>query len=127
MTVRAIPPEVADKVAAILPRLASNHDGEVVATARAVMRVLNSARCDLHDLTAAFRQVSIVPPQEPRSAEPDFDFEYSADWCRQYQSDPRLSERDRGFLKSMRHWFECGRTPTAAQSKWLDDIWGRVG
>jgi hypothetical protein len=123
MTVRAIPPDVVDRVAAIMPRLASDHDGEVVATARAVVRVLSSAGCDLHDLTAAFRQVSIVPPGSP---EPSDEFHGSAEWCRRNQSDARLSARDRDFLRSMARWFAQGKDPSAAQKAWLSDIWNRI-
>jgi hypothetical protein len=123
MTTRVIPPTVVDRVAAILPRLASNHDGEVVATARAVVRVLNSAGCDLHDLTAAFRQVSIVPPASP---DPPDEFQGSAEWCRRYQSDARLSARDRNFLRSMARWFAQGKRPSEAQRAWLNDIYARV-
>ena len=39
-----------EKLALLIPCLASNHDGEVVATARVISRVLNAAGNDLHDL-----------------------------------------------------------------------------
>jgi hypothetical protein len=124
---RTIPAAIVDRVAHILPRLASDHDGEVVATARAVARVLRSAGLDLHDLTATFRQgaIALPPPKEP-PPRPDFDFERGADWCREHQYDPRLSDRDRGFLRSMCRWFERGKLPTEAQAKWLSDIWKRI-
>ena len=41
-----------NKVAALIPRLASDKDGEVVATARAIGRQLNKAGSDWHDLAA---------------------------------------------------------------------------
>jgi hypothetical protein len=34
----------------LIPRLASNHDGEVIATVRAIRRTLASSGADLHDL-----------------------------------------------------------------------------
>ena len=37
----------------LIPRLASTHDGEVVATARAIERTLCGAGADWHDLAAA--------------------------------------------------------------------------
>src|ERR1700730_4655430 len=52
MTPRSIVP-VADRLARILPRLGSDFDGEVVASARAIGRVLQSAGLDFHDLTAS--------------------------------------------------------------------------
>jgi hypothetical protein len=36
---------VNDKVAKLLPRLASNHDGEVVATARAIEKLKSDSAC----------------------------------------------------------------------------------
>lgn len=44
------PQPVADMLAKLLPRLASDQDGEVVATANAIRRTLGSAGLDLHDL-----------------------------------------------------------------------------
>ena len=37
----------------LIPRLASSHDGEVIATARAIERALHGAGADWHDLAAA--------------------------------------------------------------------------
>lgn len=45
--------ECAAKVAKMIPRLASDHDGEVVATVKAIVRVLESSGATLHDLAAA--------------------------------------------------------------------------
>lgn len=45
--------ECAAKVAKMIPRLASDHDGEVVATVKAIVRVLESGGATLHDLAAA--------------------------------------------------------------------------
>jgi hypothetical protein len=60
MTARPSLPEI---VAKLIPRLASPHDGEVIATARAVGRALQSAGCDWHDLAKA---AATAPPQPPR-------------------------------------------------------------
>lgn len=43
-------PATLDKLGKLFPRLASDHDGEVVATARAIIRTLESAGSSLHDL-----------------------------------------------------------------------------
>jgi hypothetical protein len=50
----ALPPILAR----LIPRLGSPHDGEVVATARAIGRTLHSNGLDLHDLADAL----IAPP-----------------------------------------------------------------
>lgn len=56
-------PDVLDRIAKLLPRLASEHDGEVVATARAIRRTLTSAGLDLHDLAKA-----LATPKAPSVA-----------------------------------------------------------
>jgi hypothetical protein len=43
---------VVAKLALIVPRLGSPYDGEVIASARAIGRTLQSAGCDWHDLSA---------------------------------------------------------------------------
>lgn len=48
-----IPPAILPKLAKLLPLLASDQDGEVVATARAISRTLASAGSDFHALAAA--------------------------------------------------------------------------
>ncbi len=47
---------VRTKLAAIIPRLATNHDGERLATVAALQRTLAGAGNDLHDLAAAVAQ-----------------------------------------------------------------------
>ncbi|MBN8998870.1 MAG: hypothetical protein J0H54_05590 [Rhizobiales bacterium] len=47
-----LPATVIDSIAKMLPRLATTHDAEVVATARAMQRTLASAGADLHDVVA---------------------------------------------------------------------------
>ena len=46
---------VASKLAALLPKPASGHDGEVLATARAIGRVLETVSVDWHDLHGCAR------------------------------------------------------------------------
>lgn len=46
----ALSPKIASRVALLLPRLASDHGGEVQATAAAIDRVLKAGGVDLHDL-----------------------------------------------------------------------------
>jgi len=41
---------VADRLAKLIPRLASDHDGEVLATVGAIRRTLDGANLTLHDL-----------------------------------------------------------------------------
>ena len=46
----ALSSELAARVAKLLPRLASNHTGEIAATAAAITRTLKAGGHDLHDL-----------------------------------------------------------------------------
>lgn len=48
-----IPPAILPRLAKLLPLLASDQDGEVIATARAIGRTLASAGSDFHALAAA--------------------------------------------------------------------------
>ena len=48
-----IPADIAAKLAKLLPRLGSEHEGEVVATVRAIDRILTAAGLDWHSLSAA--------------------------------------------------------------------------
>jgi hypothetical protein len=52
----SIAPATIPKITAILPRLASEHDGEIVASVRAIGRVLHSGGNDWHDFTATFER-----------------------------------------------------------------------
>jgi hypothetical protein len=51
-------------ISRLIPRLGSPHDGEVVATARAIERVLKSEKRDWHDVAAAVT-VQAPPTQCP--------------------------------------------------------------
>jgi predicted nuclease of predicted toxin-antitoxin system len=59
---RPLPPIVAQ----LLPRLGSNFDGEIIATAKAIQRVLHSSDMDWHDLTRAITAPAIATlPRQP--------------------------------------------------------------
>jgi hypothetical protein len=60
-----IPASISARIAAILPRLGSNHDGEVIASVRAMQRILASANLDWHDLTATFQSGAATAPTLP--------------------------------------------------------------
>jgi hypothetical protein len=110
MTVPAI---IAPRLGKLIPRLASNYDGEVVATARAIERLLKSAGQDWHDLVVAIcPQLGLVP---------------NTDWRRDVRfcasNAKRLSERELDFITTLAQW---RRDPTEKQLKWLNDIADRL-
>ncbi len=58
------------KLSAIIPRLSTEHDGEVVASIRAIDRMLRSAGCDWHDLAAAIERGGVRPVPAKPAREP---------------------------------------------------------
>jgi hypothetical protein len=94
----------------LIPRLASNHDGEVVATVRAIERVLKSAGRDLHDLAACLG----APANDSDKS--------TVWWC--YHRRHLLSQGDQRFIEGVTEQ----RSPLSPrQLKWLNDIVARLG
>jgi hypothetical protein len=99
----------------LIPRLASEHDGEIVATARAIGRTLESAGCDFHDLANAIERAGC---QRERAARDDQQWIATATWCLEYDRGC-LTDRERIFLHSMMRW---NREPSERQADWLRSI-----
>jgi hypothetical protein len=100
--------EVAPLVSKLIPRLASDHDGEIVATARAIGRVLKAAGRDWHDLANAIQPIAT----DRRSL---------ARFCASHQHS--LSARELNFIISIARQ---NRELTGKQEKWLRDIASRL-
>ena len=66
---------ITERLGKLVPRLASNHDGEVVATVAAIGRTLQSAGLDWHDLAQRIATPTIFdasgaePPRSARTAD----------------------------------------------------------
>ncbi|MCO5132450.1 MAG: hypothetical protein M9932_18165 [Xanthobacteraceae bacterium] len=84
---------VAPKLAKLIPRLASDHDGEVVATVRAIRRTLESAGLDLHALAAGLDGGG-TSGREPNT------WQELAAWCRN-TGQHRLSLKEFVFVADM--------------------------
>jgi hypothetical protein len=96
----------------LLPLLGSNHDSEVVATERAIGRVLQGAGCDWHDLVKA-----LLPTPAPIDAA-DLPSEKSAIlWC--FHRRHELTLRDHQLIENLtdRH-----KPLSPKQQKWPRDI-----
>jgi hypothetical protein len=120
------------QIAKMLPRLASNFDGEVVATTRAVERILKSAGKDWHDLCAHITAPPIeihLPARRqekrrygrnhpPRQTE---DWRAKARFCAALPD--KMSPRELDFIVSMAQWT---RSPTERQLAWLEQIASRL-
>lgn len=86
----------------LLPMLASDNEGEVIASVRAIRRALGRAGMDLHDLarmvTAPYRE----PPRAARereAARPNVDLERGyAQIAEACEAGLKLNEWERGFI-----------------------------
>jgi hypothetical protein len=123
---------VAPKLAALIPRLATDHEGGVVATVRALRRTLAAQGLDLHDLARAVtdpdeRVVYVErppdPPRRPSAPEPR-DWRWTAAWC--LDRADLLSDSEHGFVWQLAtgRWRKPALTPK--QAKWLAKIVERL-
>jgi hypothetical protein len=105
----ALPATLIPTLSKLIPRLASNHDGEVVATVRAIERVLKSGSSDWHDLAAI-----LAPAAHPEVRD-------VVQWCLNRRF--FLPPRDRGFLENVARQL---KPLSPKQEKWLRDIVGKL-
>jgi hypothetical protein len=115
------------KLRKLLPLLASDKSGEVVATARAIGRTLEGAGADFHDLARLLARDSSHTSRPPRPRyEPPCDSPQTptevARWC--LNSGGRLTAKERDFLDSMLRW---RRELTPRQLQYLEDVFVRCG
>jgi hypothetical protein len=135
---------VADKLGKLLKLLSSPRDGEVVAAARAILRTLEGAGADIHELAARIegRKLSQAEMQliydaayadGKNAAAADVGFT-SVDPPTFYEmaceivckANGRLNEREEEFVADMVRW--CAwREPSEKQAKWLHAIYYRIG
>jgi hypothetical protein len=108
-----VPTAIAQTIGKLIPRLASDHDGEVVATARAIERLLKAGGRDWHDLAAS---VCVTVRQIPVS-----DWGREAAFCADHASE--LNERELDFISTIVRRSEI---PTPKQLRWLCDIGARL-
>ena len=119
-------PDLTTRLAKLLPRLASNHDGEVVATAAAIARTLEASGRDLHDLAehvAAPSRTVIVYRDRPNDAAsaPPADPAETITWCLDAGAE-RMSEWEITFVRSLGQQIVRGKPPSPKQIAVLDDI-----
>lgn len=111
-------PIIPDKVLALLPRLASDADGEVVATARQIGKQLKAAGTDWHDLVSRLGRVPGHVSDEPRN------WGELAGWCTSRSSS--LSPKEEKFVRDMVNRSVLGGTPTEKQASWLRAIFAKL-
>jgi hypothetical protein len=110
-------------IAKLIPRLASNHDGETIAVRNAIGHALSKASLDWHDLARAClsaRSFSAASPK--RCARPAFGDMARA--CRDLD-DGSLTDRERAFVSEMCR-LGFNRQPSPRQAEWLATIFDRL-
>ena len=121
---------IAPKLAKLIPRLASTHEGEVVATARAIERTLRGAGLDLHSLASAVeappetKEIIVYRDRPPPEVEPDT-WVGVARWCRDHDDDA-LTAKERAFVTDMTARLTCDGTLSEKQAAWLRAIYVRL-
>ena len=104
----------------MLPRLASNSDAEVVATARAIERILQANQQDWHDLVALISDAGTAA----KLGSGEIAEILAAAW----KIRPRFRQNELGFVTSLRDRFLAGRTTLSdKQEAWLFDIADKYG
>jgi hypothetical protein len=108
--------ETRSRLVDLVPRLASDAPGEIVATAAAAGRVLAAQEYDWHDMCALITSISEVPPDRPTDDTPE--------WRIHVETALRLqlwrTHWERGFLLGLRK--RKSETITQRQSTMLERI-----
>jgi hypothetical protein len=142
----ALSSDLSARVAKLLPRLASDQQGEVAAVAAALTRTLKSGGCDLHDLAQHIaegpREIVVYRERAPQPGPSPFDsgawrgayhrshpngtHRYRITRCKQVGAG-RLSAWEVTFLGSLERHIDLGRILTSKQASVLADICERLG
>jgi len=119
---------IALKIAKLVPRLATNHDGEVVATVRAIERTLANAGLDLHDLANALEREpetrTVIVYRDPNPSEPKT-WRDLAKWCSDHD-DGHLKQHERDFINDVVGYLVCDGEPTERQAAWLRALYRKL-
>ena len=109
-----------NKIAALIPRLASDKDGEIVATARAIGRQLKKTGSDWHDLAARLTtpEVMYPPAGNPGCVT---NYREALDWIAANDGG-LLSAKEARFVSDMRRNLSRWGNPTPKQAGWIDSL-----
>ncbi len=117
---------IGGKLAALIPRLASDKDGEVVATAPAIGRQLPKNGNDWHDLAALLTAPAVAYPEPDARCGGVTSYREAVNWIIT-NDDGCLSEEECGFIHDMRRYLSRSGRPTPKQTAWLDVIVEKLG
>jgi hypothetical protein len=119
---------VAPKLSKLIPMLATDHDGEVVATVRAISRTLKGAGLDFHSLVEALgeHKSTYAPPPPPRKAQAPTPQPTSlrdiAIWLRTHAAH-RMNYKEQSFVIEMTSRLGTGRRASKKQENWLRSLY----
>lgn len=139
MSPRPVPPELRGKLAKILARLGSEHDGERAAAGLLASRLLREAGLSWEDLlapqAATFRVVDIRPAAAPPSARRVVRFDFAVMTARQRRgvlrilsTVPGTSAEDRAWLDqlSKRIYREPHVSPSRSEMERVVELWRKL-
>lgn len=112
---------IAHRIAPLVRLLASDQDGEVVAAARAIVRVLHVSGHDIHTLADIIEKTEASRPEPVRTA-PKHWQTFAGD-CPRFGG-KGLKVKEREFLRSIQSW---PNEPSSKQLAWLDAIAAALG
>jgi hypothetical protein len=115
---------VATRLSRLIPLLASDQAGEVVATARAIGRVLAGKGLDWSALSLAMNEIQRLS-FEPSPSEKLLTPFQMAVWCRDHVGG-RLDAKDREFIASLILQLSRRRSLSEKQRQWLKDIYAKL-
>jgi hypothetical protein len=120
------------KLRLLIPRLATDSEGEMVATVNAICRTLKSSGADLHDLAAAIGTPSSAknnqreePKREKPKSSPTNKWRDVLDFC--MSNLEWMSEREKTFVSDMKGNLDKWGSPTEKQGAWLMSIYRKLG
>lgn len=122
-------PDIGSKLAKLIPRLASPHEGEVLATVEAIRRTLDRAELSLHDLAARLCAPQPVQPRarpkpqaKPEPAPEDAeDLLAKAEWLRDHVGDD-LTGKQGAFVATAIRMLRAGQSLSDKQRGWLHGL-----
>jgi hypothetical protein len=111
---RTIPPPIAASLQKLIPRLASDQDGEVIGTVKAIERKLGNAGLDFFDLAENIGRAERHADVERLPAKT---WSEMARYCLARRE--RLTDKERRFISDMVPRLASGAVPTEKQANWL--------
>ena len=126
------------KLKLLIPRLATDNEGELASTVFAIQRILKSNNTDFHDLAAsigggASSKTRQEPPKQERAkpkhdyskAEPEPNWDAILEFCLARQRS--LGSREVEFVNDMVDNLAEWGSPTEKQGNWLRRIYAKLG